>query len=120
MKYETFIKRVLERLDEEDVGIEDLWEQAEHFRAVRACFLAGEPIEDEDLNNFVLTFYKEARTKSDVLLREVDKSLDMITRFLEEKAAARRCRLRGNVDAALNHEVVAEWLYSNLPTRWKW
>lgn len=117
--YASFVECVMEPLDE-TAEPEELRVQAEHFRAVRACFLAGDPNEDADMQAVTLAFYRVAQLTSAELLREVDRSLALLAEFCELTAKARCLRLRGKIDAALRLEAAAQRSYEQLPERYRW
>lgn len=118
-RYAVFIECIMAPFDE-TAESPALRSQAEHFRAVRACFLAGDVIEDEKIQEATIAFYRAARLVSDSLLREVDRSLALLAEYCEQTANARCLRLRGKIDAALRLEAAAQHSYEQLPEKYRW
>lgn len=116
-----FFTACLEGFDE-DASAEELKAHAKRFQRIRACFLAGDPLLDSEaeLQKTVLAYYKEARTKNDSLIREVDRGLSLLVEFCRAKQRATYFRLKGHIVRAKLLEDVAESRYQQLPDGFRW
>lgn len=121
-EYKAFIEACFKGFDENAVNPDAVLIAAERFERIRAFFLAGEPLpEDEhELQAAVAEFYRYASQRSASILREVDRSLALLNEFCLDKCRAMRARLRGNILLATRLEAQAEKSYNQLPKAWKW
>ena len=121
-EYKEFIEACFEGFDENAVNPDDVLESAERFDRIRACFLSGEPLpeEEHELQEAVAKFYLYAKVRSESYIRETDRSLALLKEFSLEKCSAMRARLRGNLHLAPCLEASAERIYNQLPKAWKW
>lgn len=121
-EYKAFIEACMAGFDENAVNPDDVLKAAERFGRIRACFLAGEPLpEDEhELQAVVAEFHKYASQQSSSLLREADRSLALLSEFCGFKSRAMRKRLSGKIAVATRIEAQAERTYNQLPKAWRW
>lgn len=96
---------------------EELEELSRRYEALRKCVLAGEPIENKPLQEQLLSWVKIASAEQ---TRQVGRDLELLADFCLQKSRAARCRLRGDIEGALQYEAVAERAYKQLSPAWKW
>lgn len=120
--YAEFIELCFEGFDENATDPQDVLRAGERFGRIRANFLAGDPLrEDEhETQERVAEFYKRARVSSAELLREVDRGLSLMGEFCAYKSRAMQRRLDGKIESATRLEANAERAYNQLPEAFKW
>lgn len=121
VELEHFVEVLFKTFDEQSNDPEDFYAFAQRCRDARACFLAGDPLEGEpELQEATLVLYKHAKRTSDIVLRDVDRGLSILSEASIIKARAVAARLAGRIELARLFEANIDNLYEQLPKKFRW